>query len=82
MNEILLESVGRVVGYGGWGVVMMGVLAVVAGMMAGGRRECGRVTLPVSAEREKIARSRSVRLLVGVWGQSPQGLDAVRSKQR
>ena len=35
MSEIILESMSRAVGYGGWGVVMMGVLVVMVGMMAG-----------------------------------------------
>lgn len=58
MSEIILESMSRAVGYGGWGIVMIGVLVVMVGMMAGGRRRCGRVTVPVGREREKITRTR------------------------
>ena len=54
MSEIILESMSRAVGYGGWGIVMMGVLVVMVGMMAGGRRRCGRVTVPVGDRKSVV----------------------------
>lgn len=53
-----LESLSRAVGYGGWGIVMTGVLCVMMWIMVGGRKECGLMTVPVGDERERIRHSQ------------------------
>lgn len=53
-----LESLSRAIGYGGWGMVMLGVLCVMTAAALGGRRRCGRLTVPVGDEREQIRHSQ------------------------
>lgn len=53
-----LESLIRAVGYGGWGMVALGWLGVTMWLMAGGRRRCGLMTVPVGSERERLRHSQ------------------------
>lgn len=53
-----LESLSRAIGYGGWGMVMLGVLCVMMAVMLGGRRRCVRLTVPVGQEREQMRHSQ------------------------
>lgn len=55
------ESLSRAVGYGGWSVVMLGVACVMMAVMLGGRRRCGRLTVPAEVagqEREQMRHSQ------------------------
>lgn len=53
-----LESLSRAVGYGGWGMVMLGAAGVMTAVLMGGRRRCARLTVPVGDEREQIRHSQ------------------------
>lgn len=48
-----VESLVRAIGYGGWGVVLVGVLCVMAAVAAGGRRRCWLLTMPADVEGQE-----------------------------